>query len=67
MKGIYAQMDFATRDSYRHVVEKIAKHSLKSEQEVASIAINLARASFEKNSNAEFTVTCGLLFIGKGL
>ena len=38
------QMDFATRDHYRHVV-KIAKSSLQSESEVALNAIWLARAS----------------------
>ena len=30
--GAYANMDFATRDHYRHVVEKIAKYSEQSEQ-----------------------------------
>ena len=40
--GIYAMMDFATRDQYRHVVEKIAKSSRLSENEVACEAIRLA-------------------------
>ena len=40
--GIYGRMDFATRDRYRHVVEKIAKHSRLSESEVARAAIQLA-------------------------
>jgi cyclic beta-1,2-glucan synthetase len=35
-------MDFATRDRYRHVVEKIAKSSPHSESEVARQAIQLA-------------------------
>ena len=43
--GVYGKMDFATRDHYRHVVEKIAKSSLQSESEVALNAIWLARAS----------------------
>jgi hypothetical protein len=67
VKGVYPQMDFATRDSYRHAIENIAKHSYKSELEVASIAINLARVSFEKNNNAEFTSHVGYYLIGKGL
>ena len=29
--GVYGKMDFATRDRYRHVVEKIAKSSRRSE------------------------------------
>ncbi|MCE9639390.1 MAG: cyclic beta 1-2 glucan synthetase [Betaproteobacteria bacterium] len=40
--GIYATMDFATRDSYRHAVEKIAKMSRLSEGDVARKAIQLA-------------------------
>jgi len=41
--GIYAKMDFATRDSYRHAVERIAKASPLSEGEVARKAIQLAQ------------------------
>ena len=41
--GVYSRMDFATRDHYRHVVEKIARHSPHSENEVARRAIQLAR------------------------
>jgi hypothetical protein len=40
--GIYARMDFGTRDRYRHVVEEIAKGSRLSESEVARKAIQLA-------------------------
>src|SRR5882672_8002953 len=40
--GVYARMDFATRDRYRHVVEKMAKASRVPESEVARIAIQLA-------------------------
>ncbi|MGC2063103.1 MAG: glucoamylase family protein [Thermodesulfovibrionales bacterium] len=39
---VYGKMDFATRDHYRHVVEKIAKSSLLSESEIALKAIGLA-------------------------
>ena len=42
--GVYGKMDFATRDRYRHVVEKIAKSSRLSESEVARSAIELAHA-----------------------
>ncbi len=37
--GVYPAMDFATRDRYRHVVEKIARWSGKGEEEVARLAI----------------------------
>src|SRR5450759_50604 len=40
--GVYGKMDFATRDRYRHVVERIAKASPLSESEVARKAIQLA-------------------------
>ena len=44
--GIYLKMDFATRDLYRHTVERIARHSQKTEPEVAAAAVQLA----EKNA-----------------
>ncbi len=40
--GFYGEMDFATRDRYRHVVERIARRSRLSEIEVARKAIQLA-------------------------
>ena len=41
--GVYGQMDFATRDRYRHAVEKLARTSPLSEGEVARQAILLAQ------------------------
>ena len=41
--GVYALMDFATRDHYRHVVETTARRSGRPETEVAGLAIDLAR------------------------
>jgi cyclic beta-1,2-glucan synthetase len=38
----YAQMDFATRDRYRHVIERIARHSETAEIDVARAAIDLS-------------------------
>ncbi len=43
--GAYRRMDFATRDRYRHVVARLAKHSPMSESAVAQAAIDLAQAS----------------------
>ncbi|MDH5579994.1 MAG: cyclic beta 1-2 glucan synthetase, partial [Betaproteobacteria bacterium] len=42
--GLYAGMDFQTRDSYRHAVEELAKGGSLSEIEVARKAIDLACA-----------------------
>ncbi|MEJ7587604.1 MAG: glucoamylase family protein [Ferruginibacter sp.] len=49
--SIYSAMDFHTRDQYRHAVEKIAKNSNLSEQEVAALAIQLAKENGEKNGD----------------
>ncbi|GLK89369.1 glycoside hydrolase family 94 protein [Pseudomonas turukhanskensis] len=43
--GVYASMDFATRDHYRHVIERVAKHSGQREEHVARTALALAQAS----------------------
>jgi cyclic beta-1,2-glucan synthetase len=43
--GVYAGMDFVTRDRYRHVVEEIAKRSPWPEHDVARKAIQLAKAA----------------------
>jgi cyclic beta-1,2-glucan synthetase len=40
--GVYAQMDFATRDRYRHTLENFARKSHRPEEEVASLAIDCA-------------------------
>jgi len=41
--GAYGRMDFATRDRYRHAIERIAKKACLSEGEVARKAVELAR------------------------
>ncbi|MEO5892737.1 MAG: glucoamylase family protein, partial [Ferruginibacter sp.] len=64
--GIYARMDFHTRDNYRHTVEKIAKNSDLSEQEVAAMAIQFARDSHEKNNDARLSHV-GYYLVSKGL
>ena len=46
--AVYGKMDFATRDRYRHEVEKMAKRSRLSEGEVARQAIHLAQAGGRK-------------------
>lgn len=40
--GVYGQMDFSTRDRYRHVVERLARWSGKTETDVAGHAVRLA-------------------------
>ncbi len=65
--GIYAAMDFSTRDSYRHVVEKIARYSHLSEQEVANVAIRLAKNAAAKKGDHDRTAHVGFYLVGKGL
>jgi len=41
--GVYRHMDFATRDEYRHVIDRLAKRSKISEAGIARVAIELAQ------------------------
>ena len=65
--GVYAAMDFATRDSYRHVVEKIAASSLHTESEVARQAINLAQVAATEKGGEDRSAHVGFYLIDKGL
>src|SRR5829696_9264820 len=40
--GVYAQMEFASRDRYRHVIERISKRTRTNELEIAQAAVDLA-------------------------
>ena len=64
--GVYGRMDFATRDRYRHVVEKVAKNSRLSEIEVARHALDLAREGAVKN-DGERAAHVGFYLIDRGL
>ncbi|MFC6519468.1 hypothetical protein ACFQAT_06385 [Undibacterium arcticum] len=63
----YTRMDFATRDHYRHVVEKIAKYSRLSEVDVADNAIRLASANATQAGAADRTKHVGYYLVGNGL
>jgi cyclic beta-1,2-glucan synthetase len=65
--GVYGKMDFTTRDRYRHVIEKIAKSSPPSEEEVAQIAVRLAQEGAVKKGNEDRTAHVGFYLIDKGL
>ena len=65
--GVYGRMDFATRDRYRHVVEKIAKSSPRSESEVAREAIRLAREAAAKDNSDDRAAHVGFYLIDEGL
>jgi cyclic beta-1,2-glucan synthetase len=64
---VYTRMDFATRDHYRHVVEKIARRSRLSEVEVADNVIRLASANAMQVGAEDRTAHVGYFLIGNGL
>jgi cellobiose phosphorylase len=62
---IYARMDFSTRDHYRHVIEKIARYSPRSEFDIAGHAVRLAAA--QATGAGQRNAHVGYYLIGKGL
>jgi len=64
--GAYADMDFATRDSYRHAVERIARRSPLSEEQVAQKAVELAGQRVEKNDVDVRSYHVGYYLVDKG-
>jgi len=48
--GVYSRMEFASRDRYRHVVERISKRTRESELKIAQAAVDLATESNEESS-----------------
>ena len=64
---VYGRMDFATRDRYRHVAERIAKTSPLSEDEVARLAVRLARESADELGYDARAAHIGFYLIDKGL
>ena len=65
--NIYGQMDFTTRDHYRHRVEAIAKRSGTSELEVARIAIDSAREMLNSDTVNQRNTHVGFYLIGDGV
>ena len=65
--GVYGRMEFATRDRYRHVVEKIAKHSGRLECDVARKAIELTQASAAVKGTEDRAAHVGCYLIGEGV
>ena len=51
--GVYARMDFATRDRYRHRVEQTARLTQRPEAEVAALALQLAQQAAQAQDAAQ--------------
>src|SRR5215813_13440367 len=62
--GVYSQMEFASRDRYRHVVEKISKRTRISELKIGEAAVKLAA---EAKGEIEATKHVGYYLIDEGL
>ncbi|MFC1453922.1 GH36-type glycosyl hydrolase domain-containing protein [Verrucomicrobiota bacterium] len=61
---VYARMDFVTRDRYRHIVEHLAKISRQKEEEVAKVAVRLAK---QKSGNRPACDHVGYYLVGDGI
>jgi hypothetical protein len=64
--GVYRLMDFATRDHYRHVVERLARRSAVTELQVAQAAIDLA-VEVPSGDDGSPAAHVGFYLLDKGL
>jgi cellobiose phosphorylase len=64
---VYATMDFATRDHYRHAVERLARHGAMDEQGVARAALALAASGGNRGDDGAPRTHVGYYLIGAGL
>ena len=65
--GIYATMDFATRDRYRHVVEAVARYGEMGEADVARKAVDLAAAASRGTEPRAQMAHVGFYLVDKGM
>jgi len=63
--GVYANMDFASRDRYRHAVEELAEPTGEAQMRVALRSVESARQAAEKDP-ADRAAHVGYHLIGKG-
>ncbi len=65
--GAYSKMEFASRDRYRHVIERISKRTRSDELEVARSAVELAENAEKNGNKAEPGSHVGFYLIDSGL
>src|SRR5262249_42969937 len=63
---IYSDMTFATRDRYRHVVERIAKRTRRDEAAVAGQALDLAAQAPSDGAEAQRQQHVGYYLVDQG-
>jgi cyclic beta-1,2-glucan synthetase len=64
--GVYLQMTFASRDRYRHVIERISKRTRASELEIAQAAVDLAAKTTATGAKAHvgyYLIDAGLALL----
>jgi cellobiose phosphorylase len=64
--ALYGRMDFATRDSYRHVVELVARRGRLAETRVADQVLALARAGAQAEGTEALAAHVGHYLVGEG-
>ncbi|HSE38567.1 MAG TPA: carbohydrate-binding protein, partial [Blastocatellia bacterium] len=64
--GAYSLMNFATRDAYRHVIEKIARRARSTEQDIARHALELARRSHQSVEDDRRRAHVGYYLVDRG-
>ena len=64
--GAYTQMDFATRDQYRHVIDRLGKHSPQSELQIARAAVQLAQAASVDPASGAPSAHVGYYLVDRG-
>jgi len=64
--GVHREMDFSTRDQYRHSVEFFARHSGFTEADVAARAVRLAADSAARKGREDRTAHAGYYLIDEG-
>jgi cellobiose phosphorylase len=64
--GVYGDMDFFTRDRYRHCIEKLSRHSSMSEHDIARKVVELAEAGAREKGRRHREAHVGHYLIDKG-
>ncbi|HQR40041.1 MAG TPA: hypothetical protein PLF26_16775, partial [Blastocatellia bacterium] len=65
--GAYERLDFATRDRYRHAVERIARRAPHDEPDVARLAVELADVAGQSDPNDVRRAHVGYYLVGDGV
>ncbi len=63
----HARMTFGTRDHYRHVVERLARRTEHAEEDVARMAVDLARAASNDHGLEDVRSHVGYYLVDDGL